>query len=339
MSDFSNTRSGRTPEMADLSEAVERNDPDELLRLVDGLCNTRSWDDLVMLDALCIEALDRGKQLWGVSAHIHYRLALEAPALFAGPVITERASRFLLGPLPEVAASTHEWRDLADHIPVGPARSVAAHERVIRGEDLRHADAIDQAVLEIPLVLEAWEPKYAVAEYRSDKAHFPMPDLPPINRIELPSPAARLEDDAAVDGLTALVEPWAASSNGNIDVAVVGGDAFEAIAALGLRQAAATELTTRQAMALMAWAGASGGAYAPRQGAASGRFGAWWAAACVTGQVDDWPVAGEDLAAACDEVRWFAWSDLFPSTGWGFHLAAHDPLDGLAWAISATDAA
>ena len=85
-------------------------------------------------------------------------------------------------------------------------------------------------------------------------------------------------------------------------------------------------------------AGASGGAYAPRQGAAAGRFGAWWAAACITGLVDDWPVAGDELAEACDEVQWYAWSDLFPTTGWGFHVAAADPLDGLAWAISATDA-
>ena len=324
--------------MLDLAEAVERNDPDELLRIVDGLCSTRSWDDLVLLDALCTEAVGRGRQLWGVSGHIHYRLALEAPGAFVGPVITERASRFLLGPLPEVAASTHEWRDLADHIPEGPARAIAAHERVVRGEDLRHDDDIDAAVLEIPLALETWEPTYALAGYGSDEAHFPMPDLPPINRIDLPRPGNRLEADAAVDGLTQLVEPWATSSNGNVDVAVVDGGALQAIAALGLRNAAAAELSTKQAMALMAWAGASGGAYAPRQGAAAGRFGAWWAAACITGLVDDWPVAGDELAEACDEVQWYAWSDLFPTTGWGFHVAAADPLDGLAWAISATDA-
>ena len=325
--------------MADLKEVVERNDPDELLRLVDGLCSTRSWDDLVSLDLLCMEAVERGRQLWGVSAHIHYRLALEAPGAYAGPVITETASRFLLGPLPEVVASTHEWDDVAPHIPEGPARSIAAHERVVRGEDLTRASDIDPGVLEIPLALEGWEPAYALAAFGSDKAHFPMPDLPPINRTPLPASVNRLESDDAAEGLAALVEPWASSSNGNVEVTTVDGTALEAIATLGLAQAATAELTTEQAMALMAWAGASGGAYAPRQGAAAGRFGAWWAAACITGLVDDWPVAGDELARACDEIKWVAWSDLFPSTGWTFHIAAEDPLDGLAWAISATDAA
>ena len=325
--------------MTDLSEAVERNDPDELLRIVDGRCSSRDWEDLLTLDMLCMEAVERGRQLWGVSAHIHYRLALESPGSFAGPVITERASRFLLGPLPEVVASGHTWAELTDHIPSGPARAITAHERVVRGEDLRDADDIDSSVLEIPLMLESWEPEYAIASYGSNKASFPMPDLPPIERVDLPAPAKRLASDEAIDGLAALVEPWAESSNGNVDVATVDGTAFEAIASLGLRHAAAARLDAKQAMALMAWAGASGGAYAPRQGTASGRFGAWWAAACVTGLVDDWPVPPEELRAACDEIEWYLWSDLFPATGWRFHLAAHDPLDGLGWAISATDAA
>ncbi len=325
--------------MSDLREAVERNDPDELLRLVDGLCSSRQWEQLVTLDLLCVDALERGKQLWGVSAHIHYRLALEAPGEFAGPVITERASRFLLGPLPEVAASTHSWHELADHIPSGPARAVTAHERVVRGDDLQAADDIDPAVLEVPLVREPWEPEYALATYESSQATFPMPDLPPIDRIDLPAAVERLAPDEAAEGLAALVEPWAESSNGNVEVAHVEGSALQAIASLGVRAVGVAPLSTRQAMALMAWAGASGGAYAPRQGAAAGRFGAWWAGACVTGLVDSWPVEGGELAQACDEVNWFAWSDLFPSTGWSFHLAAEDPLDGLAWAISASDAA
>lgn len=324
--------------MSRLSEAVERDDPDELIRIIDGLCSSRDWDDLVHLDELCVRALERGKQLWAISGHIHYRLALEAPGAYAGSVITEQASRFLLGPLPEVAAATHTWADLDAHIAHGPARAVAAHERVIRGDDLVGAE-VDVNVLEIPLSLSPWEPDYALAEFASSEAHFPMPLLPAINRIEVPAPGITLAADDAIEGLTALVEPWAESSNGNIDHAVVEGSAFEAIAALGVRNAGAARLSTQQGMALMAWAGASGGAYAPRQGNAAGRFGAWWAAACITGLVDAWPVDSAELGAACDEIVWYAWSDLFPSTGWGFHLAAEDPLDGLAWAISATDAA
>lgn len=324
--------------MSRLSEAVERDDPDELLHIVDGLCASRDWDDLVHLDELCVAAVERGKQLWAISSHIHYRLALEAPGSYAGGVISDAASRFMLGPLPEVAAATHTWEELADHLAPGPARAIVAHERVIRGEDLTGED-VDTSVLEIPLVLHEWEPSYALAEYSSDKAQFAMPRLPAIEPVQLPEQIERFDPDDAAEGLAALVEPWAESSNGNIDLAAVAGTAFQAVASLGLRRAGAAELSTSEALALMAWAGASGGAYAPRQGAAAGRFGAWWAAACITGLVDGWPVDPDELGTACDEIGWFMWSDLFPSTGWGFHLAAEDPLDGLAWAIAATDAA
>ncbi|HIE21824.1 MAG TPA: hypothetical protein EYP73_04425 [Acidimicrobiia bacterium] len=70
-------------------EAIEASDTDELLRVVDGFCATRAWDDLVELRSRCREAVGRGKQLWGVEEHIRYRLALEAPAAWAGPVVSE----------------------------------------------------------------------------------------------------------------------------------------------------------------------------------------------------------------------------------------------------------
>ncbi len=209
----------------------------------------------------------------------------------------------------------------------------------MRGADLTGEGGVDPHVLEIPLVLEAWEPAYALATYGSADATFPMPPLPAIDQVELPSAPPNLGHDPATAALAALVEPWAESSNGNVDVASVEGTALEAVAALGVRRVAAARLGTGQAMALMAWAGASGGAYAPRQGAAAGRFGAWWAAAGVTGLVDHWPLDGDELPEASEEVAWWAWSDLFPSTGWSFHLAAEDPVDGLAWAIAASDAA
>ena len=117
-----------------------------------------------------------GKQLWPAASHAEYRLALEAPGQWAASVITEGAGRFALGPLPEVAASTHTWAELSPHLAPGPLAAITAHERVVRGEDLtRRRRRSTRSVLEVPLALCAWEPAYPLAEYHADKAEFPMP--------------------------------------------------------------------------------------------------------------------------------------------------------------------
>lgn len=323
----------------DLRELVELNDPDALLRRVDGLAAGREWDEMVRLQLLCRDAVQRGKQLWAVADHIDYRLALEAPGEWAGRVVTEDASRFLLGPLSEVVASRHTWAEVAHHIPAGPARTIAAHERVIRGEDLEADRSIDATVLEIPLTIEDWEPGYAVAEYKTDRAAFPTPRIPPLDITPLPPAVDSVTDIEAADALTGLVSTWAESSNGRVDIRTVEGTALQAIATLGVPGASLTELSLSEAMAWMAWTGASGGAYGRRRGAAAGRFAAWWVLAALTDLLDDWPIPGEELAEAGNELRWFAWSDLFPTTGWAFHLAVEDPDHHIAWAIAAGDSA
>ncbi|HYJ25314.1 MAG TPA: hypothetical protein VE027_09940, partial [Acidimicrobiia bacterium] len=135
-------------------EAIESSDTDELLRIVDGLCSSRSWDDLIELRHRCAEAVGRGKQVWGVEEHIRYRLVLEAPASIAGPVVAEGQSRFALGPLPEVAASTKTWVELAPALPPGPERDTVAAERVVRGEN------VDVTIPDLPATLLTWEPAY-----------------------------------------------------------------------------------------------------------------------------------------------------------------------------------
>ena len=70
-------------------EAIEQSNTDELIRVIDGLCEGSGWDDLVELKGRCREAVGRGKQLWGVEEHIRYRLALEAPARWAGAAVSE----------------------------------------------------------------------------------------------------------------------------------------------------------------------------------------------------------------------------------------------------------
>ena len=93
------------------------------------------------------------------------------------------------------------------------------------------------------------------------------------------------------------------------------------------------------AVALMAWAGASGGAHGRRPGAASGRFAAWWTLASVTDHLDPWPPDAALLGEALGELRWVAWRAEGPTSGWRLHLAVEHPPRGRAWAIAAVDAA
>jgi hypothetical protein len=115
----------------------------------------------------------------------------------------------------------------------------------------------------------------------------------------------------------------------------VEGDAAGAIAALGHTEVAAGGLDGSAALAWMAWAGASGGAYARRRGAAAGRLGAWWAVAALAGL--DWPVEPGALGEALVGMRWLAWEPPEFTSGWGLHLAGEVPAEGLAFAVAAAD--
>ncbi len=325
--------------MQNLGALVAAADEAALLRAVDGLCSTRSWDDLVELARLCREAVELGRQLWAVAMHIDYRLALEAPASYAGAVLRPGAGRFTLGPLTEVAAGRHTWHDLAPHIPDPGSAAAVAQERVLRGEDLRGRS--DEIPAELPLRLAPFEPEYALPTYRDRDARFPAPDLPAprADAITALEPAPRLADDPAVAALRGVVEAWTLDSGGRVEAVSVEGGAEGAVAHLAER-AALVELTPAQALALLQWAGASGGAHGRRRGGAAGRFSAWWAAAALAGLV--WPDApgddfAEELGDALAELRWFRWSPAQAETGWVLRLAVHDPVDGLAWAIAAVD--
>ena len=324
--------------MSSVERLVEEGDLDELVRSVDRLCATRDWDSLVELRDRCRWALERGKQLWPAASLAEYRLALEAPGQWAAGVIVEGAGRFALGPLPEVAASTHTWAELAPHLSGGPLAAITAQERVLRGEDLRDDSSIDHAVLEVPLALCAWEPSYPLAEYHPDKAEFPMPPDVELAPLAL-APGEPADDRPTIDALLALTARWTIESDGRADAVAVRGDAASAIAALGVRRARAAEVDHATAMAHMAWAAASGGAHGRRRGMASGRFDAWWAVVALAGALDDWPLTADEAGEAAAALRWFIWDAHEPKTGWWLRLAVEDPDEHLAWAIAATDAA
>lgn len=317
-------------------EAVGRGDLDELVRLVDGICADRDWEALVLLRDRCRLAVEeRGLQLWPAAEFAEYRLALEAPGEYVGEVVVEGSGRFTLGPLWEVAASTHGWPDLAEHLDPGPMRAMAAHERVIRGDDLGGDDTIDRHVLELPLRLQPWEPRYPAAVYRSSTADFPTLPMPRPAATTDAQPGPAIDDDDTVEALVDLGRVWAEQSNGSSAAVAVEGDAGSAVAALADGPVAIARIDARQALATMAWAGASGGAYGRRRGSPAGRFAAWWAASLIAGF--EWPVDADDLGEALGDIEWFVWEPVDLAAGWRCHVAAHDPVEGLSWAVAAHD--
>ena len=310
-------------------EAIESSDTDELLRIVDGLCSSRRWDDLIELRHRCAEAVGRGKQVWGVEEHIRYRLVLEAPAPIAGPVVAEGQSRFALGPLPEVAASTKTWVELAPALPPGPERDTVAAERVVRGED------VDVTIPDLPATLLTWEPAYPTAIYKKDKVEAPAPPVPDTAEVPLPDVVATIDDSDSLAALGDLVEPWTDQSNGRSQATAVEGDHLAAIAALGMTRARLATIDAGDGLAWMAWAASSGGAHGRRRGAAAGRYLAWWAVAMLTDL--DWPADPESLGNAVAGLSWYWFDDGSPETGWLLRLALSSGDLGLSWAIAATD--
>jgi hypothetical protein len=321
-----------------LEEAVRQGDLDELVRVVDQCCDDRDWDALAALHARCEQAHETGRQLWPAASRAAYRLALEAPAPFAAAVLREGAARFAPGPLPEVAAQAHSWHDLAPHVPAGTGAVLAAHERVVRGEDVSHDLPDGPNVIELPARLASWEPRYALAEYRPDRADFPAPELPRLEPTSLPRGATAGTADEGVAALLEATRVWTEESNGTSAAVVVDGDAPTAIAALGVDEARLASLAPADALAYLAWAASSGGAHGRRPGAAAGRFSAWWVAGAITDLLDEWPPDPDTLGAAIAALGWYAWDAAESATGWRLQLAVEDPARGRAWAVAATDA-
>lgn len=328
-----------TPALS-VTELVDQGDLDELLRRIDLLCDEGDWDGLLDLRDRSRAAFSRGRQLWPAASHAEYRVALQAPGRWAASVVGAGAGQFSLGPLSEVAASTHAWRELAPHLPTSPEAALVAHERVVRGEDLTGEQRVDRAVLDLPLRLEPWEPAYPLAVYKPYTAEFADVAEPAGRAVEATlSPPGTGEvkpadDPEAVSALLELVTPWTTQSDGRASAVAVAGDALSAIVALaGDVTVRLTELDQAEALAIMAWAGASGGAHGRRRGMASGRFAAWWALAALAGELDRWP----NVDAALGRLRWYRWERVDPSIGWILRLAAESPEDGRAWGLDATD--
>ena len=308
-----------------------------LLRAVDALCEARDWEGLIDLAERCEDALERGKQLWPIADHIDYRLALEAPGDYAASVLTGASSRFALGPLTEVAASTHSWAELAEHIETPQTAAFVAQERVLRREVLDDDPRAHPDILELPLHLEEWEPGYALATYRSNVVEVAEPWDPKARLVDVDvrPGAEELEEDELINALLDLVTPWTTESNGAARAVVVDGRAIDAASALTLDALRVGPLRSDEALQRMAWAAASGGAHGRRRGAALGRSLAWYTVALL-GDIG-WPAAPETVHHALEALDWFYWDEGEPEEGWVLRLAVEDSAHGWAAAIAATD--
>ena len=327
----------------ELDQLVDRADLDGLVRLIDGRCASRDWEGLMRVRARCRAATKTGRQVWPAATLAEYRIALLAPAESACSVLGEDGGRFTIGPLTEVIAQHHSWTDLAAFLERGPRRSFVAHERVLRGD----VPNIEDDDLDLPLTLLDWEPAYVVPVYGDEGVESPCPSDSWHHDWTLVTAAASATniDDADVSSaLRSLVEPWTSSSNGRAESVAVEGDASNALRALGLTSARLTSIEARDALAWLAWCGASGGAHGRRRGGALGRFGTWWMLAALGGIADDWNdlvnegELGNELGAVSESLQWFRFDDA-TTTGYELSLIAVDPIDGLSFGLLARDTA
>ena len=321
-----------------LDELIHRGDLDGLVRLIDAETSTGDWAGLLRLRDRARAAVSTGRQLWPAATLAEYRLALWAAPEWAARVLDEDSGRFTIGPLTEVVAVHHTFAELADHLPDGPRRGFVAHERALRGEPI-DASMLGVDVLELPLGRQPWEPVYALAAYTDEGVTADPPPRPADGQpIASTRPPPHVDDADVTLAVRQLLEAWTATSNGRVDVVAVEGSAAQAVAALGVHGATLCPLDTGEALAWLAWAGASGGAHGRRRGAAIGRFGAWWLVAALGAALEDWPLPPDEVGEVATELRWWWWDAGEPPLGWELQLAVEDPAEGWAWAISAHDA-
>lgn len=323
---------------SEISRLIELNDQDELLREIDRRCESSDWDGLLELRDRCHLAAERGLQLWGAAAHAEYRIALHAPGKFAAEILDSKPSPFLLGPLPEVAASTHEWKELDESIPHGFIKATTAYECVALGADLTdHPQANEfYAQFEMPLVLQAWEPHYVGASYKSDRAAFLRSPVDVLERTLTSKVPFAAIDDQAVDALRSVTRIWTDESDGITRVVAVEGGLSEVASCLDI-EGEFVRITLKSAIEQLAWAGASGGARGRRAGLSAGRSKAWVALSGVTGLLESWPPDPEELHEIAQQIEWWTWAPINPDEGWQLHLIAVDPVDGVAFGVESID--
>ena len=293
-----------------LDELIHAVDLDGLVRLVDDRCSDRDWAGVLRLRDRCAAATrETGRQLWPAATLAEYRLALLAPSEWAATVLDGEAGRFTIGPLSEVAAVHHTWAELAPHLSAVPVATFVAHERAIRGEQI-DADSLTglPPVLDIPAEPRPWEPDYPRSTYGDTGADHPEP--PRTGRLAetvVTRDGVVVDDETTELAVRQLVETWTAASTGRAEVVCVEGTHTDALGALGIRSARVVEIPATEALAWIAWAGASGGAHGRRRGMAIGRFSMWWLLGAIGDLHEHWPPTDAEMTELLSELRWYRW--------------------------------
>jgi hypothetical protein len=319
-------------------DLINRADLDGLVRLIDDYCETRSWHDLLGLRDACKAAVANGRQVWPASTLAEYRLALLAPAEIAVQVVDEEAGRFTMGPLTEVIAQNHQWSELSEFLEPSPTSTYIAYECAIRGQKV---DSELFPALESPCTLLSIETSYALAEYHDNEAKFPTPAIPEMgNAITISeSSATVIQDPDTSAAIHQLADAWTTQSNGELRISCAEGSVLDALGALNVQEARLSLLTSGEALAWLAWAGASGGAHGRRRGNALGRDAAWWSIASLTAQTPHWPLSNDAFETAANSLQWFWWDANEPTAGWNVHLCVHHAERNRSWAIALSDMA
>jgi hypothetical protein len=319
-------------------DLINRTDLDGLVRLIDDYCETCSWHELLGLRDECKAAVANGRQVWPASTLAEYRLALLAPAEIAVHVVGEEAGRFTMGPLTEVIAQNHPWNELNKFLEPSPTSTYIAYECAIRGQKV---DSELFPALESPCSLLSVEANYALAEYHDNEAKFPTPAIPEMgSAISVPaSTATVIQDSDASTAFHQLADAWTTQSNGELQISCVEGSVLDTLAVLNIHEARLSLLTSGEALAWLAWVGASGGAHGRRRGNALGRDATWWTVAALTEQTSNWPLSNEELGASVNSLQWFWWDANEPTTGWNVHLCMHHAERNRSWAFMLTDMA
>ena len=331
---------GATTDDARLDALIHSVDLDGLVRMIDDRCSDRDWEGVLRLRDRCAAATrETGRQLWPAATLAEYRLALLAPPEWAATVLDGEAGRFTIGPLSEVVAQHHTWAELRPHLDAVPISLFVAHERAIRGEPIDPSSLVAlPPVLDIPAALQTWEPTYTVATYGDAGVEHEMPaSTGALVDAEVTNAAEVVDDEATDLALRQLVETWTAASTGRAESACVEGRAVDAVAALGLHSIRIVEIPAGEALATLAWAGASGGAHGRRRGTAMGRFSMWWLLGAIGDLHDDWPPTVDDVETLLDELTWYRWDAHEPEGGWRDQLAVENATEGVAWAFNARD--
>lgn len=333
----------------ELERLVDRADLDELVRFIDALCANRDWESLFRLRSLTRSAITTGRQVWPATTLAEYRLALLAPAEWASQVLREDSSRFSIGPLTEVIAQNHHWSELVPFLEPGPQRDFVAYERAMRGDVVNGDESSgDRTVLDIPLIIQSWEPDYLLPTYSDIGVDHPCPadrwnhTWAPL-RVDLNVEVAEVIDDEDTDdALHRLVEPWVTHSTGRAQSIVVEGNETDAFGALGFENVEIAPLTSQQVLHWLTWCGASGGVHGRRRGMAAGRFSAWWLLAALGGILDEWDelqIAGELSSTLSEVIQSMEWSRWRTSHRYAYELSliGRDKNQGLTIVLRAYD--